>query len=144
MLSGPYFRKSKSDAKITISERGVSLHSGAVNMLFDNYGKPKYVLVGYEEGDDALLVKPVEEDEKRDAFKIGGRVEEDKYLTINSKSLSRYLKRTIDGYDDLIEKGGNNTIPCYAEWDDERERIIARLEREKGSNKNKSQKNPKL
>lgn len=124
-----FYRKSKGDTKITVSERGVSLHSGAVNMIYDNFGEPEYLLIGYEQETDSLLVKPVGKEDERDAFKVSGRVEKDKYLTVNSKSLSRFLEREIEGFDELIESGDSSTITGYGKWNDADRCIDAKIDR---------------
>jgi len=98
---------------VSVAEYGITFNNGAIEMM----GKPEYVILGYDEENKFIGVKPCDETEKN-------RIEfhkkmKNKYIRLANKDFIRFLKSIIRE-DIIIESKAKRYV---AKWDKE-EKIL--------------------
>ena len=98
---------------VSVAEYGITFNNGAIEMM----GKPEYVILGYDEENKFIGVKPCDETEEN-------RIEfhkkmKNKYIRLANKDFIRFLKSIISE-DIKIESKAKRYV---AKWDKE-EKIL--------------------
>jgi len=111
---------------VSIAEYGITFNIGAIEIM----GKPKYVMLGYDEEEHLIGVKPCDENkENRMEFYKKFR---NKYIRLANKDFIRFLKSRIRE-DIKIEAKAKRYV---AKWDKEEKILYVDLNNQIGTNKN--------
>ncbi len=90
---------------VTLSTLGIAFNKGAVDMI----GSPEQVIIGYDEANKAIGVRPRGDDVDSPYYEFSGRVKND-WVRIGAKDFLKYLAKVTDI--NFIEKA-TQFIPEY-------------------------------
>jgi len=110
---------------VSVAEYGITFNNGAIEMM----GKPEYVILGYDEENKFIGVKPCDETEEN-------RIEfhkkmKNKYIRLANKDFIRFLKSIISE-DIKIESKAKRYV---AKWDKEEKMLYIDLNNQIGADK---------
>lgn len=115
---------------VSLAEYGITFNIGAIEIM----GKPDYVMLGYDEEENLIGVKPCDENEEN-RIKFYKKIK-NKYIRLANKDFIRFLKSIISE-DFKIESKAKRYV---AKWDKVEKILYIDLNNQIGAdNKNQSE-----